>query len=45
MKKFVIKCVKVFLEAGIAALLAMLGISSNGCVNPNFAKVIHEHCK
>lgn len=45
-KDLIIKVVKVFCEAGLAAVLAMLGINvTAGCVNPNFAKEIHEYCK
>ena len=45
-KDFVIKVVKVFFEAGLAAVLAMLGINvTTGCINPDFAENINEYCK
>lgn len=42
-KALIFKCVKVFCEAGLAALLAMLGINVTGCVNPRFAEEINEY--
>lgn len=43
LKEFVVKVVKVFCEAGLAAVLAMLGINVTGCVNPEFAENINEY--
>lgn len=45
LKEFVFKAVKVFFEAGLAAVLAMLGISvtGTGCSNPKFAECINEY--
>ncbi len=45
-KALMIKVVKVFCEAGLAAVLAMLGINiTSGCINPEFAENINEYCK
>lgn len=43
MKALIIKVVKVFCEAGLAAVLAMFGITAIGCVNPRFAEEINEY--
>lgn len=43
LKEFVIKVVKVFCEAGLAAVLAMLGINVTGCINPEIAENINEY--
>lgn len=44
LKEFVVKVVKVFCEAGLAAVLALLGINVTGCINPEFAENINEYC-
>lgn len=43
MKALIVKVVKVFCEAGLAAVFAMLGINLTGCVNPRFAEEIIEY--
>lgn len=43
LKEFVVKVVKVFCEAGLAAVLALLGINVTGCINPEFAENINEY--
>lgn len=46
MKKMMIKAIKVFCEAGLAAVFAMLGINVSGCcMNPRFAEVMNEYSK
>lgn len=44
-KALMIKVVKVFCEAGLAAVLAMLGINVTGCMNPRFAETVNEYGK
>ncbi len=45
-KDFIFKIVKVFCEAGLAAVLAMLGINvTSGCINPRFGETINEYGK
>ena len=44
-KDLMIKIVKVFCEAGLAAVLAMLGINVTGCANPRIAETINEYGK
>lgn len=43
-KALIVKVVKVFCEAGLAAVLAMVGINCTGCINPDFAENINEYC-
>ena len=46
LKELIIKVVKVFCEAGLAAVLAMLGINATvGCINPRFGETINEYGK
>ena len=43
LKELIVKVVKVFCEAGLAAVLAMLGINVTGCINPEIAENINEY--
>ena len=46
LKEIVVKVVKVFCEAGLAAVLAMLGINvTTGCINPRVAETVNEYGK
>lgn len=46
MKEIIFKAIKVFFEAGLAAVLAMLGINVSGCcMNPRFAETMNEYSK